>query len=354
VKRLGEGNVVARARAILRGLRKGEPGRAPRRTVVVGHRGAARHEPENTLSSFARALELGAGGVEADICVTRDGRFVVWHDADPDERVALARQTGLESLGFRPEVPSLGAPLHRPVRELMLAEFLANYGYVKGDPDESRGRGRIPPITLETLIAWALRQGALTDLFLDVKLDETQTREAAALVDFVRERAGRSPLPEIHFLSPCEPVVREMARRALGRTLRVSADFELPGADRLAPETGAPDVSMGCGERLWSGFHGDVGACIRRRERGVFGRVVAWTINDEKQLRRLVRDGVDGILTDDARLLRRIVEEERGKDAAEARADSVPSQRAGGRVVRFEANARSHRSETRSRRSPTA
>jgi len=324
VTRLGKGNVVARARAILRGL--GENGtrrrreREPRRTVVVGHRGAARHEPENTLPSFARALELGANGVEADICVTRDGCFVVWHDADPDERVALARQAGLESLGYRPDAPSLGSPLRRPVRELTLAELLAHYAYVEDDPGESNGGGRIPPITLETLIAWAMRQDALTDLFLDVKLDESQTRDAAALVDFVRERTASNEDLEVHFLSPCEPVVREMARRARrAPAARVSADFELPGADRIAPETGAPDVSLGCGERFWVGFHGDVLACIRRRERGVFGRVVAWTINDEKRLRRLVRDGVDGILTDDAALLRRIVEEEGEKEGRSSR-----------------------------------
>jgi hypothetical protein len=103
-----------------------------------------------------------------------------------------------------------------------------------------------------------------------------------------------------------------MARRtkAAEDAIRVSADFELPGADRLAPQIGAPDVSLGCGERFWAGFHGDVDACVRRRERGVFGVVTAWTINEERRLRRLVRDGVDAILTDDVALLRRIVEEE--------------------------------------------
>ena len=342
MRRLGRGNVLARVRAILRGLEKRRTRRVPRRTVVVGHRGAAREEAENTLPSFACALELGANAVEADVCVTRDGVFVVWHDADPNERVALARQAGLESLAFRPDVPSLGSPFRRPVRELTLDELVAHYGYVESDPDDSRGRGRIPPITLAALLAWARRQQALTDLFLDVKLDERQAGEAGALVDFVREKAAPDGELEVHFLSPCEPVVREMARRPRGQALRVSADFELPGADRIAPETGAPDVSLGCGERFWSGFHGDVLACIRRRERGVFGRVVAWTINDEKRLRRLVRDGVDGILTDDARLLRRIVDEE-GEKAEDRPARHPEARSAEGSPGRHAADARSLR-----------
>jgi len=316
VKRIGHGGLVARARAIARGLgvhRERRPGDS-RRTVVVGHRGAARDEAENTLPSYARALELGADGVEADICVTRDGQFVVWHDADPNERVALARQAGFEKLRYGPRVPDLGSEWRRPVRELTLDEFRRHHSYVPSDDEDAGGAAsgkRADPITLDELLEWAAGQAALTDLFLDVKLDERQTRDAAALVDFLEETASSRALPLVHLLSPCEPVIRELARRTAGcrDRLRVSADFELPGADRLAPRTGACDASLGCGERLWTGFRGDVEACVRRREEGVFGYVVAWTINDPKALRRLVRDGVDGILTDDSALLRKIVDE---------------------------------------------
>ena len=44
-----------------------------------GHRGAAGHEPENTLRSIRRALELGAHGVEVDVHFV-DGQLVVIHD----------------------------------------------------------------------------------------------------------------------------------------------------------------------------------------------------------------------------------------------------------------------------------
>ena len=44
-----------------------------------GHRGAKGHEPENTLRSIRRALELGANGIEIDVyCV--GGELVVIHD----------------------------------------------------------------------------------------------------------------------------------------------------------------------------------------------------------------------------------------------------------------------------------
>ena len=331
MRRIGNGGPIARVRAITRGLgihRRRRP-QDRRATIVVGHRGAAREEAENTLPSFERALELGANAVEADVCATRDGRFVVWHDADPNERVALARQAEIESLRYRPEVPDVGSQWRRPVSELTLDEFLAHYRYVADDDDDPGGRAsgkRAAPITLEDLLAWAAKREALRDLFLDVKLDEEQTREAGALVGVVARTPKRDGLV-LHLLSPCEPVVREMAQRAtpFEDAVRVSADFELAGADRIAPRTGAPDVSLGCGERFWTGFHGDVNACVRRRERGVFGMVTAWTINDETRLRRLVRDGVDAILTDDAALLRRIVEEELRGGAVGAALAAAPS-----------------------------
>lgn len=49
---------------------------------IIAHRGALREAPENTLPAFARALELGADGVELDVHLSRDGRLVVIHDFD--------------------------------------------------------------------------------------------------------------------------------------------------------------------------------------------------------------------------------------------------------------------------------
>ena len=50
----------------------------------IGHRGAAGHEPENTLRSFERAIELGADMVELDVQVCGTGELVVIHDETVD------------------------------------------------------------------------------------------------------------------------------------------------------------------------------------------------------------------------------------------------------------------------------
>ena len=50
--------------------------------LVIAHRGASGHAPENTLAAFKRAMELGARAVEFDVHQTSDGELVVAHDDD--------------------------------------------------------------------------------------------------------------------------------------------------------------------------------------------------------------------------------------------------------------------------------
>jgi len=52
--------------------------------LKIGHRGARAYEPENTLRSFKKALELGVDAVELDVRRTKDDEVVVIHDAEVD------------------------------------------------------------------------------------------------------------------------------------------------------------------------------------------------------------------------------------------------------------------------------
>ena len=50
--------------------------------LVIAHRGASGHAPENTLAAFRLALDMGAPAIELDVHLTRDHRLVVAHDDD--------------------------------------------------------------------------------------------------------------------------------------------------------------------------------------------------------------------------------------------------------------------------------
>ncbi|HAZ07784.1 MAG TPA: hypothetical protein DCZ01_04495 [Elusimicrobia bacterium] len=50
--------------------------------IVIAHRGASGHAPENTMAAFVRALELRARAIELDVHQTLDRELVVAHDDD--------------------------------------------------------------------------------------------------------------------------------------------------------------------------------------------------------------------------------------------------------------------------------
>ena len=64
------------------------------RPLLLGHRGAKKYAPENTIEAFELALQHGCDGFEFDIRYTSDGRCVICHDAVYRRRRIGARRFG--------------------------------------------------------------------------------------------------------------------------------------------------------------------------------------------------------------------------------------------------------------------
>jgi len=60
---------------------RGELGKLP---LVLGHRGVAQAAQENTVTGLRAAVELGIDGVEIDVYVTKDNIPVLFHDEDTE------------------------------------------------------------------------------------------------------------------------------------------------------------------------------------------------------------------------------------------------------------------------------
>ena len=50
--------------------------------INYAHRGASEYAPENTLLSFYTGLFMQANGIETDVHITSDGKFIIIHDDD--------------------------------------------------------------------------------------------------------------------------------------------------------------------------------------------------------------------------------------------------------------------------------
>jgi glycerophosphoryl diester phosphodiesterase len=75
--------------------------RTMNKILKIGHRGAKGYEPENTLVSFEKAIEMGADGIELDVHLSLDGHLIVIHDETIDrttDGMGVVNQLTLQAL----------------------------------------------------------------------------------------------------------------------------------------------------------------------------------------------------------------------------------------------------------------
>ncbi|MCD6529306.1 glycerophosphodiester phosphodiesterase [Candidatus Bathyarchaeota archaeon] len=103
---------------------------------VTGHRGASGLEPENTLRSIRKAIELGVDQVEVDVHLTRDCEIVVIHDDKVDRTTdghGYVREFTFEELrkldaGKGERIPTLREVLNLTVGRVILQIELKGEG----------------------------------------------------------------------------------------------------------------------------------------------------------------------------------------------------------------------------------
>ena len=78
-------------------------------TKFIAHRGLSGLELENTISAFVAAGNRSYVGIETDVHVTKDGKFVVYHDdttgrlCDEDVKIGDTDYKKLKSLTLKPQ-----------------------------------------------------------------------------------------------------------------------------------------------------------------------------------------------------------------------------------------------------------
>jgi glycerophosphoryl diester phosphodiesterase len=221
----------------------------------IGHRGAAMLAPANSIAAVGAALEHGVDMVELDVFGGPDGKLVLSHSR----------------------------------RELADG-----------------------PVTFDEMLAFLAERspgtGVLTDLkFAGRERRFVETLRAYGFVD--RALASTSHVPTLENLRRLEPQLARSRTYPRGRVylgghrtfikiagpvqwaLRVSLPRR---ARRLVEEVGASSLTLN--------YRVVTRATVERcHELGV--AVFAWTVNDSRVARRLEELGVDGVITDDPRIL---------------------------------------------------
>jgi len=234
--------------------------------LVIAHRGDSAHRPENTLASFASALEIGAAYAEFDVHLTRDGEVVVIHDA------TLERTT-------------TGAG---PVRERTLAEL----GAVRlKDRHGAVLEEGIP--TLDQVVA--LAAAGRRQLLLEIKTDERRRRYPEI------EEKVFAVLDRHRFTSFTVVMAFEAATWRRLRELRPDARVAaLYSARMLRPADVAAELEAL--RQAGVGFVGldqaRVNADVARQARLAGLTLGVWTVNEREAIARFIDQGVGVVITD--------------------------------------------------------
>jgi glycerophosphoryl diester phosphodiesterase len=292
---------------------------------VIGHRGSPVREVENTIASFAAALDEGANALEVDVSLTRDGRGVLWHDWDPNYHKAILRALGVEPcVGHKPVMP-FGRHRKR-VSALTLRDFVEHHGYAPKRLGASRLDVRVP--TLRDLFEWSSRESRLAGLFLDVKIPRSEIALVSVLLSEIDALVARTrPAFRIVLETAEVDVLAELTRLGSSHTAcfdveprpGIVLDHAAQGAVRRAIALGAhiagtqrPRALTALPFRTHRQIIAEDIALQLRHNAGLprvpVEGVVSFTINDEHEMIALVRLGVAGIQTDRPGVLRSVAE----------------------------------------------
>lgn len=233
----------------------------------IGHKGADLIRPGNTIESFEAGVAAGSDTIEIDVLWTPAGHprlpaaerapLVIahdWHDARG--RTTLTLDEALEAF-TRPPLDSveLNLDIKLAGREDEIADAVRNHGLLE--------RGMVSTMELESLEALRKLEPSLRRGWTYPRVTKDWTSKSWAAPAVLGSLAV-------------------MRRR-------------LPGlARRGIPRLGA--------HALWV-YHPLVSRRLAEATRAVGAELIAWTVDDSAGIERLIAMGVDGIVSNDPRLL---------------------------------------------------
>jgi glycerophosphoryl diester phosphodiesterase len=228
---------------------------------VMGHRGAAAVAPENTLAGLRAAAAMGMTWVEFDAMLSGDGVPVLFHDDN------LKRTTGRKALMARTSFAEL-------------AELEAGAWFGPRFAGE-----RIP--SLEQALALALDLGVTPNIEIKPTPQRDKVTAAAVLEAIARCWPEERPGP---LISSFSRKALEVARDQAPALPRALIAWRLPRDWDRALE------NLECANLHLRGLRLRARTVAKVKRAGY--QLAAFTVNDPARARRLVRLGVDCIITD--------------------------------------------------------
>jgi glycerophosphoryl diester phosphodiesterase len=260
---------------------------APSRTVTalarsstittIAHRGASAYAPENTIAAFELAVDQRADMFELDVQETKDHKLVLMHDT------TLTRTTNAKTV----------FPNRSPwrVHDFTLAQIRRlDAGSWKG----AKYRGESVPTLGEALTKM---DGTGIGILLEIKKPELYRGIEGRVVSELKRHpswlAPRRLIVQSFNWSSMRTFHRKLGHIPIG-LIGTPPSSELPRLRSFASQVNPP--------------HSGLIPRYVRRVHSLGMKVLAWTVNDPKTMRRMISYGVDGIITNKPDVLARVID----------------------------------------------
>ena len=215
----------------------------PAKLLLLGHRGARLYAPENTIAAFDLSLKHGVDGFEFDVRCTRSRESIICHDASFN-RLAVRKHT----LG---QIRVSCLPGNNPP---CLEDVLERYSGIAFLNIEIKVRG-MEQTVLQAIRRFPPRRGYFISSFLPSVVRKLHALDQTLVLGAVSKTYWH-----------------------LRRWKALPVEYVVPHYNLLTP-------------KLIETLH------------AAGKTVITWTVNDPRQMRHAAEMGVDGIISDDPKLL---------------------------------------------------
>lgn len=259
-----------------------------------GHRGCRGLLPENTIPAFIKAMNIGVDTLEMDIAVSKDEKIIITHEPWMSHEICL-RENG-NSFSKKIE------------KELKI--FNLNYWEIKKYDCGSKGNKKFPtqvkikthkPHLLEVFAACEehLKQINLKTISYNIEIkskpewDNIFTPGPQIINDLlIKEIKTANIAPERLTLQSFDMrILRILHQQHPQYPLALLIENEYDSLDQLIDELGfqtpifSPYFKLLNKERI-----------AEAHQKGI--KVIPWTVNEVEDMERLIKWGIDGIITD--------------------------------------------------------
>ena len=275
---------------------------------IVGHRGARGYFPENSHAGFIETINMGVTLLEFDVVFTSDGVPVITHDhylhaptfRGPD-RAFVNTQIKVSDLTWI------------QLQDYEIGVMDQESRYAKRFPAQRQIADARVPRLVDLLALAADRQHDDVCLMLEIKSDPDFRSDlgyrrdmVATIIDQLR-RFGLAQRTLLHsfdweILTECQRQASDIATSFLTELPQLSASSNDPTAlispDFSGRKRQIPDLVHDAGGQLWCPYFRDVTRRDLQRAKDLGLVIAVWTVNEFKDIDKMISLSVDAIVTD--------------------------------------------------------